>query len=188
MANLRGSTRKLVVVAAYVPPNYPVPRARQCLEYIENLVIEIRRTYRDPYLVVAGDFNQWDIGDALAEFQDLKEVHIGSTWGDRAINRLFCNMHRGISASGMVPPLQTTGEDGRIARSNHMVTYMKTKVRRRETFEWLTYTYRHYTDEARDAFGSRVVLHDWMEVDSGEGRVAYQKTIDWAMDKFFPLE
>ena len=46
------------MLAAYIPPNYAVPRAKQCLEYIENLVIDIRRTYRDPYLVVAEDFNQ----------------------------------------------------------------------------------------------------------------------------------
>ena len=85
IATIKGSARKLVVVAAYMPPNYAVPRARQCLEYIENAIIDIRRTYRDPYIVVAGDFNQWEIEQALAEFQDIKEVTVGPTRGDRCL-------------------------------------------------------------------------------------------------------
>ena len=192
IATIKGSARKLVVMAAYIPPNYPVPRAKQCLEYIENCIIDIKRIYRDPYIVVAGDFNQWEIDQALAEFVDLREVHVGPTRGDRAINRLFCNMTSGMSASGTVPPLETAPEgDGPSSRSDHLVTYMTTKLPRREAFEWVTYTYRQYSDEARDAFGGWVVLHDWMEVITAEGShekaVAYQATIDSAMDRFFPL-
>ena len=100
MATLKGSARKLVVVAAYIPPNYPVPKARACLEYIENAVIDIRRRYRDPYVVVAGDFNQWEIDQALVVFHDVREVHVGPTRKDRAIDRIFCNMSRSITESG----------------------------------------------------------------------------------------
>ena len=113
--SIKGSARKLVVVAAYVPPNYTVPRARQCLEHIESLVIEVRRKFRDPYIVVAGDFNQWGIDQALIEFPDLREVHVGPTRGERAIDRLFCNFTRGITASGTVPPLETEAEQGQEA-------------------------------------------------------------------------
>ena len=123
MANLRGSTRKLVVVAAYIPPNYTVPRAKQCLEHIENTIIDIIRRYNNPYLIVAVDFNQWEIDQALAEFQDLREVHVGPTRGDRAIDRLFCNMTAGILASGTVPPLETAPEsDGPSSQSDHLGT------------------------------------------------------------------
>ena len=58
VSTIRGSARKLVVVAAYIPPNYTVPRARQCMDHIESLIIEIRQKFQDPYVVVAGDFNQ----------------------------------------------------------------------------------------------------------------------------------
>ena len=35
--NLPGYTRKLVVVACYIPPNYAVPRGRACLSHIEDV-------------------------------------------------------------------------------------------------------------------------------------------------------
>ena len=45
VGSLIGTSRKMVVVAVYMPPNYTVPRGNSCLEYVENLVIEIKRRY-----------------------------------------------------------------------------------------------------------------------------------------------
>ena len=103
VGTVKGQSRKLVIIAAYIPPNYSVPRGKSCLDYIKHCVTEVKNKYRDPFIVVAGDFDQWDLASALQEFVDLSEVHVGPTRGDRAIKRLFCNMTRGISASGTVP-------------------------------------------------------------------------------------
>ena len=100
---------------------------------------------------MAGDFNQWEIDQALIEFPDLCEVHVGPTRGDRAIDRLFCNMSRSIFASGTVPPLETEAEEA--ARSNHLITYMSTKIQLRQSPEWMAYSYRQYSDEASEEFG-----------------------------------
>ena len=48
IGSVRGSSRKLAIVAAYIPPNYPVARGRACLDYIEQCVLEIKNKYRDP--------------------------------------------------------------------------------------------------------------------------------------------
>lgn len=61
VGTIQGISRKLVVVAAYIPPNYSVSRGSACIEHIESLIIEIKRRYRDPLLVLAGDFNQWSV-------------------------------------------------------------------------------------------------------------------------------
>ena len=50
IGSLSGCSRKLIVVAAYIPPNYLIPRGAACLEYIENLVIDLKSKYRDPYI------------------------------------------------------------------------------------------------------------------------------------------
>ena len=186
---VRGSARKLVVVAAYIPPNYTVPRDRQCLEYIEAMVIQIRLKFRDPYVVVAGDFNQKDIAQALVEFPDISEVHIGPTRGERAIDRLFCNMTRGITSSGTVPPLETEAEEA--SRSDHLITYMTTKVHTRQAVEWVSYSYCQFSEDASNAFGRWIVGHDWIDVVMAEGSdrkaEVYQQQIHWAMDQFFPV-
>ena len=65
VGTVKGPSRKLIVVAAYIPPNYNVPRAKKCLDYITDLVIMIKNKYRDPFIVVAGDFNQWAVDQAF---------------------------------------------------------------------------------------------------------------------------
>ena len=54
-----GTSMKMVVIAMYMPPNYTVPRGNFCLEHIENLVKEIKKRYNDQFIVLGGDFNQW---------------------------------------------------------------------------------------------------------------------------------
>ena len=187
IGTMRGSSRKIVVLAVYIPPNYLVPRGRQCLEYIETCVMEVKNKFRDPYIVVAGDVNQWDLSSALQEFPDLSEVAVGPTRGDREIDRLFCNMTRGVTESGTVPPLETESDE----KSDHRIAYVTTKLPRREEFEWVTYTYRHFTQEAEADFGSWVVMHDWSSVLQAVGSdnkaAAFQSDLDLAMDVFFPL-
>ena len=73
IGTIRGHSRKMVVVSCYLPPNYPTRRGKEALEYITNVIVQIKRKYTDPYLVVTGDFNQWEVDDSLA---DLSLIHI----------------------------------------------------------------------------------------------------------------
>ena len=52
-----GYSRKLITVACYLPPNYTVPRGREALDHIEDVVREVKSRYQDPFIVVGGDFN-----------------------------------------------------------------------------------------------------------------------------------
>ena len=142
--------------------------------------------------MIAGDFNQWNAGDALQEFVDIREVQVWPTRGDRAIDRIFTNMSRSITDYGTLSPLETEAADGEEAlRSDHKIVYMRSALKRTQTFEWLTYSYRDYDDEAVREFGRWVVLHDWIDVITAEGsdRKAdvYQGQLDAAMDRFFPI-
>ena len=59
-------------------------------------------------------------------------------------------------------------------------------------FRWETYSYRHYDETAEEAFKPWIVMHDWREVIEQEGSNnktnAYQATLQWAVDQFFPLK
>ena len=86
LSTLPGYSRKLLTVACYLPPNYPWARGREALDHIEDVVREPKKTYRDPFMVVGGDFNQWSIGEALS---DLRGGDVGPTRKDRCIDRLL---------------------------------------------------------------------------------------------------
>ena len=79
--------------SCYVPPNYSVARGKECLDYITNAVVEIKRRYTDPYIVVMGDFYQWDLGEAMGDFPELEETHSISTRGHRCIDRVFASFN-----------------------------------------------------------------------------------------------
>ena len=138
-------SRKLFVVAAYIPPGYKVPRARNCLQHIADVVLTIKNKYEDQLILVAGDFNQWDITGALAEFSDMLEVVTPTTRGDRKIDKIFTNWHEHVEEGGCCPPLQTDAEDGPITRSDHNVQYVFSRLPRKEPVRWETYTYRPYS-------------------------------------------
>ena len=186
VGTMSGSSRKFVVVGAYIPPNYPVARGNACVEYLEELIVDIKRKLDDPFIVLGGDFNQWAAHQAIVEFPDLTEVELGPTRGERTIDRLFTNMGRSIETSGTVPPLEAEN-----SASDHRIAYFTAKVARREAFEWVTYTYRLCTEEAKKDFGTWVVTQDWSEVLAAEGSdakvKAYQDIIDAALDTFSHL-
>ena len=119
-------------------------------------------------------------------------VHEGSTREDRTIDRLFCRMTHGLVSSGTVSPLDPGDEeDNSQLMIDYWITHPTPKIQRVEAFEWLTYSYRQYLDEAQDEFGGWLITHNWINViiaqGSDEKAMTYQKYIDEAMYRFFPL-
>ena len=87
--NLKGIKRKLVVIGCYIPPNYSVPRGRETMEFIGGIVSDVKRRLDDPMVLVAGDYNQWEMEEALVDFPDIQEHGTGNTRGDRRICLLY---------------------------------------------------------------------------------------------------
>ena len=122
------------------------------MAYIEDLVQEIKRQYRDPFITVASDFNQWDIAGALQDFPDLKEADVGPTRQDRCLDRIFTNFDQDVDETGTVPPLENEpGTKG--SKSDHRVAFLHAKLPRLRQFEWISYSYRYYNEESVKLFG-----------------------------------
>ena len=177
-------------MACYLPPNYNVHRGKEALEHIENIVIDLKRTYKDPFIMVTGDFNQWPVQDALQEFPDIREIDVGPTRGDRSIDRIFSNFGRAVTESGTVPPLEPEpGFSG--TRSDHRIAFAKANMPRNRTFEWVTYQYRFYNQEAVKDFGTWLAGKDWADVaattGSNQKAEVYQREVIAALESYFPL-
>ena len=122
-------------------------RGKEALDYIEGVVLNLKRKYNDPCLIVAGDFNQWKVEVGLANFPDISEVPIGCTRGRRAIDRISLNVGRPVNEYGTLSPLEMEGIVD-VRRSDHLVAYCRLKLKKREAYTWESYSYRRYTDEA----------------------------------------
>ena len=51
VCTIGGHARKLICIAAYIPPNYTVARGRGCLEFLAEIVTNVKRKYREPCLL-----------------------------------------------------------------------------------------------------------------------------------------
>ena len=162
VGTISGLTRKVAVLACYIPPTYAVARANECLDYIEELVIELKRRLKDPIIVVTGDFNQWPIDAALEEFRDIKERAAGPTRGTRTIDRTFTNLET-VKEAGVLNPLQTD-DDGHVRQSDHRVFYLTASIRRKERYRWLSYSYRYNNEDSSRKFGEWLAQKDWAEL------------------------
>ena len=190
VGSVQGITRKIATIACYMPPNLTVARARGCLDFLEQLVIEMKRRLKDPYILVAGDFNQWKLEDALQEFRDLFETDAGPTMGDRNIDRVFSNLEN-ITEARTLAPLQTDGNDGHLRESDHRLLYLTARLPRKEKYKWLSYSYRYNNPDSAKSFGDWLVTKDWSDVVQTNGSdnkaSAYQLEINKAIEQFFPL-
>lgn len=182
--------RKFYVVAAYIPPNYTVARGKACLQHISDLILEIKRKCPDPYILLAGDFNQWDIGGALVDYPDLQEISTPPTRGDRRIDKTFCNWHEEVHDAGCVPPLETEGCAETKTYSDHDIQYTSARIEKKTPINWTTYTYQPYTESGASKFAEELSARDWGEVYAQQGSnqmaIRFQQIVDDMMLRHFP--
>ena len=100
---LVGQKCKLVVVACYLPPYFPVPKGKAALSHISDCNIQAKRRYEDPLILVTGYFNRWAIGDTIRDFVDFNEVASGPTRNDRCVDRMFINFKHDIAGTVPLP-------------------------------------------------------------------------------------
>ena len=51
-SSIPGYVHQLLAVGCYLPPNYTARRAKEALEHIENVVLDLKRKYKDPFIIV----------------------------------------------------------------------------------------------------------------------------------------
>ena len=136
---------------------------------------------------ISGDFNQWDLAEALEDYPDIQEAPVGPMRGNREIDHTFTNISDHIERLSVLPPLES---DDSSRTNDHRIALVEAKIPRKDAYELLRYTYQLYTEERAEEFGKLILGHDWgevLEVEGSNGKaMAYQRHLDCAMDTFFP--
>ena len=184
--SLHGHSRRLIVLACYLPPNYDRTRGMRVAEFVLDTVIEMKRRFKDPYIIIAGDFNQWRMD--FADLADVEEVPVGNTRGSHCIDRILSNIARKVTEAGTLAPLETETD----RQSDHRVAFCTVSLPRQEAFRWESYTYRHYNDEALQLFKEWIVLYEWTDVLSKRGSEnkarKCQDVLNKAIERFFSAQ
>ena len=187
VGNIKGIRESVAVVTAYMPPNMTLIEARNMIEYISDLIGELKRVHNDCMGVLGGDFTQWPIEEFLEDHPEITEAEIGPTRGSRSIDRVFTNFHRSITESGTRTPLET--EDG--SPSDHKQAFVRAIFPKIQA-KTIKYTYRPFTVKGASDFTAAIEAADWSPVyeatSSSDKTVAFQSTLEREMDLCFHLK
>ena len=189
--NISGVKRKLYVISAYMPPNYRIGRARSCIRYISDIILYIKDKVDDPLIHLAGDFNQWDVVEALLDYPDIIENSGGPTRKDRTIDRCFTNFSGDISETKVLRPLETEANDvGYKRKSDHRIVLTCASIDKIPLPNWKKITFRPYHETGASSFESWANSQNWEDVLLASGTHnkanALQFMLDDAMNCFFP--
>ena len=183
--------RKFFVISVYMPPGYRVGRARACFRHVNDLVLDIKNKHDAPYINIAGDFNQWQITEALLDYPDIVENSGGPTRKDRVIDRCFCNWPDSVVDTAVLPPLETEEvEPGSRRRSDHKLVLTSSLIDKIPPPNWQKFTFRPYSEEKAALFHNWMKEQSWHEVlnanSANDKANALQLMLDDAMNAFFP--
>ena len=89
-----GQRRKVLMIAAYIPPSYNAADNKSCTEYLCDVLISLKNRFNDPYIIIGGDFNKREISKAIKDFKDVSTVPTGPTQGAATLDLLTTKMPR----------------------------------------------------------------------------------------------
>lgn len=136
-----GQRRKIVVVAAYVPPGLNAEASELVLQKIADLIGTFKRRYNSPYILLGGDFNKRQIEKELRIFNDISIVPTPPRRGDNVLDLVFTNFGQYIQRAGVTEPI--CNNIGTF--TDHKTVYVNTKMPRVPEYEIQKYSYYQQT-------------------------------------------
>ena len=139
----------------YLPPNIPASSVKLALDFLADAILELKTHYKDPCISIAGDFNDYNVADELADYPDLQLLHTGPSRGNRTLDLIFTNFSENISESGVIDPLENDLDGG--TPSDHGVIFCSVDLPRFQAFEWVTFSYMKQTEKGNNQFKSWIL-------------------------------
>ena len=179
--------KKVVVFTIYIPPNTRAVDARSLGEALASEVTAVKVAYRDPLVVIAGDFNHRDIVGSVDLAESIDLVRTGPTRGDNVIDMIYTNFANKITERLTLPPLQDRNGN----YSDHRCVFVAATIQAERNFTWEV-KMRRLRDERRErAFANDLEGWDWSTIEGAQGVddkcEEFQSVVQQLTETHFPL-
>ena len=158
-----GQRRKVLVIAAYLPPWYNAAQNTSFYNYINDCITLLLSRYEEPYVILAGDFNRRDISRATGNFPSLKIIRTPPTRGDAILDLVSANMDAMLIDAGVTDPI--TNDYG--VPSDHKTVFFSFRMPRVPQYKIEKYAYHQTTNKGDVLFGQWLVRQgemDWKQI------------------------
>ena len=112
--------RKIVLIYAYIPPGATVRTGKAFLRTITDVIDNVKKKLKNPFVLVGGDFNRIKIHQALEQYHDIEILHTPPRCGNATLDVLVTNITE--CQARVLPPLHTPNTQ---KKSDHLVVVME---------------------------------------------------------------
>ena len=148
--------KRIGIISTYIPPRLSALQRKKNIDFIEETIERLKKEYREPLILVGGDFNQTSIVPLLEKFPDVEEVITDATQKGRTLDKILINLTD--TKLTILSPLET---DCGQHRSNHRVIYLTAQVTNVDNFKKRTISHTCYTEEGKNNFLKLMLNTDW---------------------------
>ena len=183
---IRDVARPVAALVLYIQPKMTAAELEALKETIGDTILKLKTSLPNPLIFVAGDVNRRDLGDAMADYTDIRRANFLPNRGDACLDVMYTNAD---ATESVWPPLETP--DGQ--RSDHDCVLMEVREERMRDFEWERNTARKFTSRACEQYGRELANIDRDKVlprevlDPDELTQAFQKITTDMTNRLFPL-
>ena len=107
-AKLANNTRPMYIIGTYLSKRLSGAKGAELLTLINEGIHKIKSENANPYIIVAGDFNRWDVEKAYEDFEDWRRSTRNKVW---KLAFLYCHRpHRGAPINDTNPSVPCNDE------------------------------------------------------------------------------
>ena len=129
------------------------------LKVLHELLTRIKSEEKNPYIILGGDLNNFDLADSLNDFLDVEVIASPPTRGDHRLDLIYSNMTSLVTDCVSGPPLEN--EAG--VQSDHLKLLAQMEIPQRHDFSWNIYHARENKKKSLKKFLEEYTTIDWEE-------------------------
>lgn len=186
VGKLPNNTRKIYIIGVYISTKLKADKYHECLETLNEVILKIKTETVNPYLVLAGDFNKKDVGEAIDDFPDMALLDAGPTRSTATLDICATNFHTELITTTNHPPLESN-----IGTSDHNYISYKFRLEHRHKFHWKYVKTRKTRPNSKKGFVEAVKGINWEEalpatLDVNSTTETVHKLLYKLTESFFP--
>ena len=125
--------RIIVIFVVYIPLNMQAPALEKLKEEISAEIVSVKKSHKDPIIIVGGDMNKRDLGSGIREVKDFDLVRTGPTRGNSTIDLMFLNVPGAVTEAITTSPLHNIGG----VPSDHCSVFVNVSLPPKRKFWWV---------------------------------------------------
>ena len=97
-------------MVVYIPPDSVAAEYHAALSLVNQEILKIKTDLNDPYLIIGGDLNGRDLGEAIGDYEDIEILPSPPTRNGRRLDLISANFQSECLPIKAIPPRQN--DDG----------------------------------------------------------------------------